>query len=325
MNTLKQTRCGLAALALAGTVTHALADPLLLFSDSFDTDTSANWSIYTSQADTAVVFAYDYSADGIPSAPNSSGGTTLGVKFTANMVAGQSPESAGLNIVPKGQNFTGDYVLKFDLWMNANGPFPAGGTGSTEFASAGIGLAGNGALLWHGAAPAGVGWFAVSGEGGASQDFRAYVGTTMQGEGPVYFANGSPERDNSHPYYAATFPGGQTPPASQTANHPQQTGALNVGTVGFAWRQVEISKVGDEVVWSIDGLPIAKLTGTGNGISLNGNITVGYFDPFNSVSDNPALSFGIVDNVRVEFIPEPSTLALGLLGFGAWLLARRRN
>lgn len=321
MKTLRQTRYGLAALSLTGALTGAVAQQL--FSDNFDTDTSANWSIYTSQADTAVVFAYDYSADGIPAAPNSSG-TTLGVKFTANMVAGQSPESAGLNIVPKGQNFTGDYVLKFDLWMNANGPFPNGGTGSTEFASAGIGLAGNGALLWHGAAPAGVGWFAVSGEGGASQDFRAYVGTTMQGEGPVYFANGSPERDNSHPYYAGTFPGGQTPPASQTANHPQQTGALNVGTIGFAWRQVEISKVGDEVVWSIDGLPIAKLTGSGNGISLEGNISIGYFDPFNSVSDNPALSFGIVDNVRVEFIPEPSTLALGLLGLGTWLLTRRR-
>lgn len=322
MKTLRYTPSGLVTLALAGLVANVAAQEL--FSDNFDTDTSANWSIYTSQTDTAVVFSYDYSADGIPAAPNSSG-TTLGVKFTANMVAGQSPEAAGLNIVPKGQHFSGDYVLKFDLWINANGPFPAGGAGSTEFASAGIGLSGDGALLWHGAAPAGVGWFAVSGEGGASQDFRAYVGTTMQGEGPVYYANGSPERDNSHPYYATTFPGGQTPPASQTTAHPQQTGALNVGTVGFAWRQVEVSKVGDEVVWSIDGLPIARLTGSGNGISLDGNITVGYFDPFNSVSDNPALSFGIVDNVRVEFIPEPSTLALGVLGFGAWLLARRRG
>lgn len=321
MNTPWQLRGGLAVLACAGQLAQGSAQSL--FSDDFDTNTSANWSIYTSQADTAVVFAYDYSADGIPPAPHSNG-TTFGVKFTANMVAGQSPEAAGLNIVPQGQNFTGDYVLKFDLWLNANGPFPAGGTGSTEFASAGIGLAGNGALVWSGGAPAGTAWFGVSGEGGASQDFRAYVGTTLQGEGPVYYANGSPERDNNHPYYATTFPGGQTPPASQTAAHPQQTGALNVGTVGFAWRQVEISKVGDEVVWSIDGLPIARLTGSGNGVALEGNITVGYFDPFNSVSDNAALSFGVVDNVRVEVIPEPGTAALGLLGMGLWFLSRRR-
>ncbi len=270
-----------------------------------------------------MVFSYDYSADGIPPSPNSSG-TARGVKFTANMVAGQSPEAAGQNIVPLGQNVSGDYGLKCDLWLNANGPFPAGGTGSTEFASAGIGLAGDGALVWSGAAPAGPAWFAVSGEGGALQDLRAYAGITLQGEGPVYAASGSPERDNNPPYYATTFPGGQTPPVSQTVAHPQQTGALSVRTIGFRWRAVEISKLGDEVVWPIDGLPIARLTGSDHGISLTGNITVGYFDPFNSVSDNAALSFGIVDNVRVEVIPEPSPVALGLLG-GVLLLAIRRR
>ncbi len=87
---------------------------------------------------------------------------------------------------------------------------------------------------------------------------------------------------------------------------------------------MEISKLGDEVVWSIDGLPIARLIGSDHGISLTGNITVGYFDPFNSVSDNAALSFGIVDNVRVGVIPEPSPVALGLLG-GVLLLAIRRR
>lgn len=318
MKNIRKTRYGLAALSLAGVFTQA--SDLILFSDNFDTDTSANWSIYTSHTNTAVVFAYDYSADGILPAPNSAG-TTLGVKFTANMASGVA---SGLNIVPNGQNFTGDYVVKFDLWMNANGPFPAGGTGSTEFASMGVGLSGNGSLLWHGAAPANVGWFAVSGEGGSSQDFRAYVSTMMQGEGPAYFATGTGARNNTHPYYATTFPGGQTPPASQTVNHPQQTGALAVGTIGFAWREVEITKLGDVVTWSIDGLPIAQLTGTGNGISLEGNISLGYFDPFASVSDNAALSFGLVDNVRVEFIPEPSPLALGMLGLSVWLLGRRR-
>jgi uncharacterized protein (TIGR03382 family) len=58
-------------------------------------------------------------------------------------------------------------------------------------------------------------------------------------------------------------------------------------------------------------------------VSLEGNISIGYMDPFASVSDNAALSFGLVDNLRVEVIPEPSTLALGVLGF-AWMLARRR-
>jgi len=59
----------------------------------------------------------------------------------------------------------------------------------------------------------------------------------------------------------------------------------------------------------------------GNGVSMVGNISVDYFDPFSSVSDNAALSFGIVDNVRVEVVPEPGTIALGVLGLAgliAW-------
>jgi hypothetical protein len=295
-----------------------------LFHDNFDTDSSAAWTVYTSSADNAAFFAYDYSVMGIPSAPNSTGGTTLGLKFTSNM---ELPAAvAGLNAVPIGQNFTGYYAVRFDLWMNANGPFPVGGAGSTELASMGIGLAGNGAVQWSGGAPAGTAWFGVSGEGGAAQDFRAYVGGTLQPEGPAYFATGASLRDNGNIYYAGTFPGGQTPPLTQQNDFPQQTGGLSVGTVGFAWRQVEITRIGDEVTWSIDGLPIAGLTGSGNGISLEGNISVGYFDPFTSVSDNAALSFGLIDNVRVEVIPEPGAVALGVVGVvGLAIWGRRRT
>jgi hypothetical protein len=316
----------LAALVALGFVpASGIAAPL--FSDNFDVDSSAQWSVFSSQADTAAAFGYNYGADGIPSAPNS-GGTTLGVKLTANMVgAGVAGDAAGLNLVPKGQSFTGDYTVKFDLWMNINGPFPGGGAGSTELASAGIGLAGDGALIWSGGAPAGTAWFAVSGEGGAAQDYRAYVGGSLQPEGAAYFATGTATRDAGNSYYTATFPGGQEAPASQQTAFAQQTGGLNPGTIGFAWRAVEISKVGGDVTWSIDGLPIARLNSTANGVSVEGNISIGYFDPFNSVSDNAALSFGIVDNVRVEAataIPEPTVLALGGLGLGFLMLARRR-
>ena len=48
---------------------------------------------------------------GIPSAPNSTNGTTRGVKFEANMTAGVA---AAINISPVGQNFGGDYRLHFD-------------------------------------------------------------------------------------------------------------------------------------------------------------------------------------------------------------------
>lgn len=327
---MKSIRRELPLTAMLATIsclpTIAFAEPL--FSDNFDTDSSANWSVFTSQADTAVVFGYDYAADGIPAAPNSRG-TTLGVKFTANMVgAGVAGDAAGLNIVPKGQSFTGSYTVKFDMWMNINGPFPGGGGGSTEFMSAGVGLAGDGALVWSGSAPAGTAWFGVSGEGGAAQDYRAYVGGTLQPEGDVYFATGTATRDAGNAYYTAQFPGGQEAPDSQQTAYPQQTGGLNPGTVGFAWRAVEISVVGEEVTWSIDGLPIAALNAGANGVGVGGNLSLGYFDPFNSVSDNVALSFGLVDNVRVQdttVIPEPAVATLGLFGLGVLLLARRRG
>ena len=70
-----------------------------------------------------------------------------------------------------------------------------------------------------------------------------------------------------------------------------------MGTVGLAWREVIITKRGRTVEWFINGLKIATIneaTFTGN------NIFVGYWDSFDSLSDNAALSFGLVDNIQVE-------------------------
>jgi hypothetical protein len=61
-----------------------------------------------------------------------------------------------------------------------------------------------------------------------------------------------------------------------------------------------VTVVGTTATWEIDGLPIAQLDTTiGATFPLDGNISIGYVDPFTSVSDNPAVSFGLADNVRV--------------------------
>lgn len=271
-----------------------------LFGDNFDANTAANWVSNRSSTDTRVTFNYNYAPDGIPAAPNSTGGTTRGVKFEANLVNGAT---AAINISPVGQSFGGDYRLRFDMWINANGPFPAGGTGSTEHLTAGVGTAGN-RVQWNTGTADGV-WFATDGEGQATDtsatvpDWRAYVGTTLQQTNSgVYVGGIEPNiRGNGHPYYASTFPGGQTAPALQQLNYAQQTGALAAGTVGFAWRDVIISKTGNTVEWSIAGLKIAAVTNVNLTAS---NIFVGYWDSFTSISDNANLSFGLVDNVRVE-------------------------
>ena len=55
------------------------------------------------------------------------------------------------------------------------------------------------------------------------------------------------------------------------------------------------------IEWSIDGVKLATVT---NATLTASNVFVGYWDPFTSLSDNDALSFGVVDSVRVE-VPVP--------------------
>lgn len=277
----------------------------VVFTDNFDANTAANWTVNMSSTDTRVTFNYDYAADGIPSAPHATIGTTRGVKFEANLANGVT---AALSISPIGQSFAGDYRLHFDMWINANGPFPLGGTGSSQFVTGGLGTAGN-RVQWTGAGSTADGcWFAVDGEGQAgdtstTSDFNAYLATTLQGVATGVYAAGtdSNARGNANAYYTTAFPGGQTAPAWQQANYPQQTGALAAGAVGFAWRDVIIARRGNVIEWSVDGVKLATVT---NATLTASNVFVGYWDPFTSLSDNDALSFGVVDNVRVE-VPAP--------------------
>jgi hypothetical protein len=274
----------------------------LSFADDLDADSSAYWTVSKSSTDTRVTFNYDYAADGIPAAPHSTSGTTRGVKFEANMANGAA---AALSMSPIGPSFGGDYRLHFDMWINANGPFPLGGTGSSQYITAGLGTTG-GHVQWTGTGSAADGyWFGVSGEGQAvdtstgTSDYNAYAGTSVQlvSSGVYSAGTDSNARGNGNAYYRTAFPGGQTAPALQQSSYPQQTGALEAGAVGFAWRDVIIARRGNIVEWSIDGVKLAAFTTASVTAS---NVFVGYWDPFASVSDNPAMSFGLVDNVRVE-------------------------
>jgi hypothetical protein len=297
-----------------------------LFLDDFDVNSSSMYKV-NQDSDAEVIFGYNYAAVGIPSAPNSVGGTTLGVRFRANIDTVTGAQA--INISPLGQSFSGDYALRFDFWINPNGPFPGGGSGSTQFGTAGIGTLGNSVQKSSGTSDGA--WFAVDGEGGSGIDFRAYRGTALEGPSSTAYAatdEGATNRRNANnSYYHGVFPGGQQAPAAQQAAFPasanateNQEGALKAGTVGFGWRQVEITKIGSDVTWSIDGLRIATLS---NANLPGGNIFVGHWDVFSSVTGNPEMNFSIVDNLRVVAIPEPGTMALAFLGLGGLFLLRR--
>ncbi|MBN2448526.1 MAG: hypothetical protein JXO22_17495, partial [Phycisphaerae bacterium] len=142
---------------------------IVLFQDDFDAGTSAgNWSVLSHAGDYTANFAFDYSTRGIPSAPNSTGGSTVGLHFTVNN-NDQTPAKDAVSAYPVGQSFSGDYTLKFDMWINYNGG-AGGGTGSTEFVSAGINHSGS-QVCWPDNAASDGFWFACDGEGGVTDDY----------------------------------------------------------------------------------------------------------------------------------------------------------
>ncbi|MDQ6630426.1 MAG: hypothetical protein M3Y82_01555 [Verrucomicrobiota bacterium] len=266
----------------------------ILFSDNFDSDSSLNWNINKSQPSDLVTFAYDYSADGIPPAPNATNGTTKGVKLEANVTANVP---AGISLSPKNGNYTGDYRLKFDAWINYPGPLAGGGPDSTEWLSAGVGTTGD-HPNW--AAPGADGiWFDTVGDGSSTiaADFEAFKGTTslVLGATNVWVGN---SQASASPYYAEF--GNDSAPQVQIDNvlGADQTGITFRGALGFAWHDMVITKQGTNVTWSVDGLPFAKVPT--NGITLSSNVFIGYYDATTNLNAFPQFAFVIFDNVRVE-------------------------
>jgi hypothetical protein len=214
--------------------------------------------------------------------------------------------TAALSLSPTNKTFSGDYRLRFDGWININGPFPGGGAGSTEFLTAGLGTSGT-RTEWTGAgSPAADGfYFSINGEGGSGDsttgtaDVNAYVGTAVQlvATGDYWAGTDVTARGNGNVYYTSTFPTGRAAPALQQANYPQQSGNLNAGTFGFAWHDVIVSRRGSTVDWVVDGIRFATIS---NATFTASNVFIGFWDPFPSLSSNNIINFGLVDNVRVE-------------------------
>jgi len=106
------------------------------------------------------IMRFDYSTLGIPAAPNSTGGTTRGMRFSGESVRRRF--SRHQRLAEMARVFTGDFRLRFDAWVNFIGPSPAGGNGSTQMATFGWGTNGSSAQ-WAGATSAVL--FAADGDG----------------------------------------------------------------------------------------------------------------------------------------------------------------
>jgi hypothetical protein len=273
----------------------------ILFSDALESGTSSNlWNVNLSTNTDLVQFDYDYSVDGIPSAPGSTNTTTKGVKLRANVAGGAN---RGLSLSPKGLNATGDYRLRFDFWVNYNGDSASGignggGAESTMWFGGGVGTTGDHPVWDSTTSVRDSIWFDFDSDGSStiSEDYEAFRGSTSLLAGPnnVWFAN---SQSAASSYYAEF--GSETAPAAQLNTYPfEQAGVSLPGTLSFRWHDMLIVKQGSNVTWSVDGLPIANVTT--NGITLSTNVHITYYDPSTTANAYSDLSFALIDNVRVE-------------------------
>lgn len=309
-----------------------------LFSDDFNTaGSAANYTTVTSDATSSyATYAWDYGTNmGIPSAPNSGDGTRIGLKLDANTLATGTAESITLHTVAQ---YSGEYSVKFDAWLNVNGPFPGGGNGSTNYLTGGVGGDGTtnnrGGLL---SPPTGVGgWFAVNGENGNGTDYRLHKGTALQAVTTGQYAAGThtTARDGDDDHYAqfgSIVVDNLEVQGAAKGGPAQQTGTSYEGAFGMEWHEVELLVDPDggtggaaSMKWIVDGLLLGTLDAGIGAFSTDGSVTLGYSDPTSNLSDNPPLSFALIDNLRVEAVPEPTALTLVAPATLA-LLARRRR
>jgi hypothetical protein len=319
-----------ATIALAAVSAQAAG----IFNDNFNTDSSANYNINSAGGNNAATFAFDYSTVGIPAAPNS-GGTTRGLKLEANYLNSNDATEifTGVSVSPKNFSVTGDFDIMFDAWQNSIGPFTGtsgdGGSGSTQVSDWGWGTAGTTAQ-WAGGRDSIV--FGTTGEGNSGSDWRVYPnsGTQPTTSPPFVAVPGAGDdasvQNNVHSYYVANFPG-QAPPAAQAALFASQTGAPQNGTTAFKWNAVQISKRGNTLTWRMNGVPVANVDLSTTGALGGSNIFFGQSD-INATASADAnvrsLLFGLIDNVMVVQIPEPSSVLLGCLAALAACGLRRR-
>lgn len=150
-------------------------------------------------------------------------------------------------------------------------------------------------------------WFDCDGDGGstfAAGDTSAYVATTLEDDLSGVYAAGTNDnpRSTTNPYYSLW--GNISAPAAQLAHFPNQSGTSQPGNMGVAWHTFVITKATNAVSWVIDGIPIATVPADATPLSTN--VFVGFEDLFAGASDNPAMSFVLIENLRVEtFVSAP--------------------
>ncbi|MDW8309234.1 MAG: GH25 family lysozyme [Verrucomicrobiales bacterium] len=308
-----------------GSVTSAVAmltvfAPVTLYEENFDgfpspslvttPGTTNGFGIFfhasSGPVDFIAGFGVDYSSLAnpvpIPPAPGSQPGGTRGLYLTVNKDGVGA--AAAVNLYPAGRTFSGNFALRFDLWINW-----ISGAGSTEHALFGIN---HSATIPNriGVAPSDGLFFGVDGDGGVSavsavlRDYSIFrgggtgppilmhAGNTVFGPAPLL----GQQFDHNNPGFTALFPSQVVPGFTTPA-----------GSAGLRWVRVEVRQQNRLVTWLLNDAIVAQFTNTF--AFTNGHIMIGYNDHFDSIG-NPA-NFALIDNLRVQSV-DPDYDANGL-------------
>ncbi len=301
---MKRHLCTVAWLA-ALTATPAAAQ--VLISDSFETDSSSNYTVWDDGnapsgdggADSTTEFAFDYVTAGIPLAPRSAPGDTSGLRFTANAreEGDEGPSGTEEDHVTAFHNttITGSHRLDVDVYLGVEAA-----SGTTEYVH--VGVAGTPTDINSLFNPiVGSGHFiAFNGDGDSSSDYRHSTPSTLAvpfGD-PSYLNTGN-QTQSFADTYLELFPN-----------------TANPGSPTNIWTTLTITATPAAVTYWLDGTAIISTAPE----LIDGSVSLGYADLFDSVGPH----FAIYDNLVVTAIPEPSALLL-CLGAAAALMSRKRR
>ncbi|MEY2408745.1 MAG: hypothetical protein QOF48_1415 [Verrucomicrobiota bacterium] len=255
----------------------------VLYSDDFESDSSANWILRfganNGVRDGGATFSFDYSSLMIPSAPHSIGGTTRGVQLQVNKDATGS--SAAVNIYPASGSFHGNYAVRADMFLSF------GTLNTTEHAQIGLNHSGaftnraSQVVANHPSTAGGDGiWVGIETDAGNLRDYAAYTYPTPTSL-PTVVASAT----------ATSVAGVITSPPYAFAGAPGNSPTTNPKT----WADVELRQINDVVSLLVNQNLILTYTNTSG--FTNGTILLGFNDQFDSVSS--AGTYVIFDNVRV--------------------------
>ncbi len=290
--------------------TNALSDP----SDSNNWTlrfASTNDPANLSPQDYDVEFGFSLANDSVGLPPN---GSSTALKVTCNKNA--TGASAGVNLYLNGQTFTGDYAVRFNMNLVQG----LSTLTSTEGAIFGIDHSGQATNWWagdissntfHGPwAADGIWWWITSDPGGAGAgDYLEYTGTNNTYPNTGWARIAAVSRN--------AFPNAFKNVALAPATVPPYS---TVGTVGVpanhyssgqesTWSDVEMKQVKGVVTLSINKTALTVYTNTT--MWTNGQIMLGYDDPFQSIGQNGAAYYS---NLRVVRLGPPSITAITASG-----------